>query len=366
MARFEISVTGPDLQDRREIDEGQSLLVGRDIDCDLCLPDPERTVSRQHLVMWVEGGQVQLRVLSVVNGVDLPSGEVPPGGVAALPQGEELLVGDYAITVRLAAPDSIAPDGSASGIVGLTGHGGPAGMGDEDPFGEWGFDATVVHRYVPHPAGAAATVAATGAGEPVTGDMAHFFQGLGLDPLKVGALTPGELEAAGRKVRIAVEGLVALYAAKLDLSREMGADERTMVATRENNPLKTDWPLDTKLQYLLGASQAGAAFAQPEAALTSLVEELKIHDTAVTAASRAVLEGALREFAPDRIEARIADDKSGGGLLAKIRPWDAYARYYACESGNMPAWLERLFTRYFTSAYTRATTRIRTGATRRE
>ncbi len=366
MARFEISVAGPDLQDRREIDEGQSLLVGRDTDCDLCLPDPDRTVSRQHLVVWVEAGQVHLRVLSVVNGVDLPSGEVPPGGVAALPEGDELLVGDYTITVRLAEPDSIAPDGSASGIVGLTGHGGPAGMADEDPFGEWGFDATVVHRYVPQPAELREPAVAAGAGEPMTGDMTHFFRGMGLDPLKPGTLSAEDLEAAGRKVRMAVEGLVALYAAKLDLSREMGADERTMVATRENNPLKTDWPLDTKLQYLLGASQAGPAFAEPEAALAALVEELKIHDTAVTAASRAVLEGTLREFAPDRIEARIADDKSAGGLLAKIRPWDAYARYYASESGNMPAWLERLFTRYFTSAYTRASTLLRKGATRRE
>ncbi len=370
MAQLEISVTGPGLEIRRTLDEGQSVLIGRDTDCDLCLPDPERTVSRQHLAIWVEAGRLQLRVLSVVNGVDLPSGEVPPGGVATLAENERLMVGDYGLTVRQVVPDasaqdSVAPDASASGIVGLGAHGAPGAPGDEDPFGEWGFDATVVHRFVPQPAGQPEFTRTVAVGEAMTGDMAHFFKGLGLDAERLGTLNAAELESAGRKVRLAVEGLVALYAAKLDLSREMGADERTMVATRENNPLKTDWPLDTKLEYLLGASPAGAAFAQPEAALADLVAELQIHDAAVTAASRAVLEGALREFAPDKLEARIADDKSQG-LLAKIRPWDAYAKYYAAESGRMAQWLERLFNRYFTAAYTRETTRIRKGATRRE
>jgi len=371
MAQLEISVTGPGLEVRQIIDEGQSLLIGRDTDCDLCLPDPERTVSRQHLAVWVEAGQLQLRVLSVVNGVDLPSGEVPPGGVASLAEGEVLMVGDYGFTVRPvlradAGPDSVAPDASASGIVGMGRHGVFAAPGDEDPFGEWGFDATVVHRFVPQPADASGSSApAPASGPGVSGEIEHFIRGLGLDPAKLGGLGAAELESAGRKVRVAVEGLVALYAAKLDLSREMGADERTMVATRENNPLKTDWPLDTKLEYLLGASPAGAAFAQPEVALSDLVAELQIHDSAVTAASRAVLEGALREFAPEKLEARIADDKSQG-LLAKIRPWDAYGKYYAAESGRMAQWLERLFNRYFTAAYTRETTRIRKGATRRE
>lgn len=364
---LELSVTGPGLQVKQLIDEGQSILIGRDTDSDLCLPDPEKTVSRQHLVVWVEAGQLQLRVLSVVNGVDLPSGVVPPGGVATLVAGEILLVGDYEITVasQLAAP---LTDSSASDILGQIMPGAHGAHGDEDPFGEWGFDATVVHRFIPQPSvpspELSQTPPAVAVGVAMTGELAAFYRGLGLDPGKLNALTPIELEAAGKKIRIALQGLMELYAARLELTRSMGGDERTMVATRENNPLKTDWSLDTKLEYLLAGRASGTTFIQPEQALADLVTELRIHDMAVTAASRAVLEGALREFDPAKLESRVSEYKAG--LLAKLRPWDAYARYYAGESSRMAQWVERLFNRYFTPAYTRETTRIKRGDERRE
>ncbi|RYX93282.1 MAG: FHA domain-containing protein [Comamonadaceae bacterium] len=374
---LELSVSGPGLQTRRLIDEGQSILIGRDADCDLCLPDPERTVSRQHLVVWVEGGQLQLRVLSVVNGVDLPSGEVPPGGVAVLAAGEILMVGDYDITVQ---GHSAFSDSSASGFLDQVMPGDHGVHAEEDPFGEWGFDGTVVHRLAPQPAATAAsggeapaqasadasqTLRLAAVGVAMTGDVAAFYKGLGLDPARLSALSAQELEAAGRKIRIVLQGLMELHSAKVELNRDMGADERTMVATRETNPLKTDWPLDTKIEYLLAGRSAGAAFMPPEAAIAALVAELRIHDMSVTAASRAVVEGALREFDPGKIEARIGEDKSAG-ILAKLRPWDAYAKYYAGESGRMAQWVERLFNRYFTPAYTRETTRIKRGGERRE
>lgn len=364
---LELSVTGPGLQIKRVIDEGQSILIGRDSDSDLCLPDPDKTVSRQHLVVWVEASQLQFRVLSVVNGVDLPSGEVPPGGVAVLVSGDVLMVGDYHITVagQLAAPAAAASAAGALGQFMPDVHGVHA---DDDPFGEWGFDATVVHRFIPQPAtpspepGQAQRMAPVGVA--MTGELAPFYRGLGIDPDALNALSPAELEAAGRKVRVALQGLMTLYSAKLDLNRDMGADERTMVATRENNPLKTDWSLDSKIDYLFTGRAASNAFMEPEQALSDLVAELRIHDLAVTAASRAVLEGALREFDPPKLEVRMSQDKAA--LLAKLRPWDAYSRYYADECSRMAQWVERLFHRYFLPAYTRETTRIKRGAERCE
>ncbi|CAN5592350.1 hypothetical protein BH11PSE7_BH11PSE7_15510 [soil metagenome] len=354
--QLEIQVTGPGLQSTHHLAEGQFVLIGRDTDCQLCLPDPERTVSRQHLVMWVEAGQMNLRVLSVVNGVDLPSGELPPGGVATLTIGDSVSVGDYIIT--LAAVDDAAADDSASGIVtrAMVGH------GDDDPFGEWGFDATVVHGHAPR-----AAPEPTGAGTvPLSAEVAALFKGLGIAPVGTAVSGAPEMEQAGRRIRTAMQGLFALYEAKLQLNREMGADDRTMVAVRENNPLRTDWPLNTKLEYLFGALPIAPSFAAPDAALTELVAELRIHDLAVAVASRAVLEGALREFEPERLVASIAQDKSQRGLLVKLMPWDAYAKYHASESSRMPQWLDRFFTRYFLPAYTRETTRIRREDTRRE
>jgi predicted component of type VI protein secretion system len=364
---LELSVNGPGLQIKRLIGEGQSVLIGRDNDSDLCLPDPQKTVSRQHVVIWVESGQLQLRVLSVVNGVDLASGEVPPGGVATLMAGDVLRVGDYSITVAghqdLSFGDTLATD-----ILGEVMPGSHGVHGDEDPFGEWGFDSPAVHRFVPQSAqassGSMATRQMPAVGVAMTGEVAAFYRGLGLDPARINASSPAELEAAGRKIRVALQGLMELYAAKLDLNREMGGDERTMVATRENNPLKTDWALDTKIEYLFAGRAGGNSFLQPEQALADLVAELAIHDKAVTAASRAVLEGALREFDPARLESRVSED--GPGLLARLRPWDAYGKYYAGESSRMSQWVERLYNRYFTPAYTRETTRIKRGTERTE
>jgi predicted component of type VI protein secretion system len=361
---LEIQITGPGLHARHQLAEGQSVLIGRDSDCDVCLPDPERTVSRQHLVMWVEAGRMNLRVLSVVNGVDLATGELPPGGVATLDGGDSVLVGDYSITLK-ATVDEATADASSSGIVTRA----MAGHSDDDPFGEWGFDATVVHRYTPYVAADSTSdmqASPAAAATTLPADLSALFKGLGIAPENPEAMSAAELEAAGRRIRMAMEGLLDLYQAKLDLNREMGADDRTMVVARENNPLKTDWALNTKLQYLFGSKPPAPAFAAPDAALADLVSELRVHDLAVTVASRAVLEGALREFEPERLEASIAQDKSQRGLLAKLMPWDAYAKFHASESSRMPQWLDRLFTRYFLPAYTRETTRIKQARTPRQ
>lgn len=367
---YEVLIAGPGLETTRGIAEGQSVLIGRDTDCDLCLPDPERTVSRHHLVLWVEGGQLSMRVLSSINGVDLPSGELPPGGVAPLADGTIVMVGDYDLTVRQITRAEAGSPGTSPGA-----H-------DDDPFDEWGFDATIVQHFTPQ-ASYGSTRADGSGGDSRVPDpsllqtrtvprhdpgielaAAAFCRGLGLDPAMANAIGTAEMEATGRRLRIAVQALSELYAAKLDLNRGMGADEHTMVATRENNPLKTEWPLETKLEYLVGAKSAGTAFVRPEIALADLVADLRVHDLAVTAASRAVVEGALRELEPEKVEARIAADSPSGGFLARLRPWDAYVRHYASESSRMAQWVERLFTRYFFGAYLRESTRIRNEAGR--
>lgn len=390
---FELAVVGPGLELVRAVGIGQSVLIGRDADCDLCLPDPERTVSRQHLVIWEEEGQLRVRVLSSVNGIDLPSGELAPGGVAVLEMGQIVMVGDYDITVRERASDGLYTAETVPASAGTM----PSGAHEDDPFGEWGFDATMVQPHVgggasaqPGPPQAEApmlrqrpaladaqasheaamsqtqTVPLHDTGLAAEQAAVAFFRGLGLAGTPEGAfLGPVEMEAAGRKLRIALQGLVELYGAKLELARVMGADERTMVATRESNPLRTDWPLDLKLEYLVGLKTGGAAYVQPEIALADLVAELRIHDLASTAASKAVLESALREFEPERLQTRIAADKSQG-LMARLRPWEAFSKFYAAESQRMFDWVERLFNRYFIAAYIRESTRIRNESKPRE
>src|SRR3569832_890189 len=68
---LQIHVSGPGLDVTRRLAAGDpQLVLGRDADCDVCLPDPERTVSRRHLALWVEGKDLLFHVVSSVNGVE--------------------------------------------------------------------------------------------------------------------------------------------------------------------------------------------------------------------------------------------------------------------------------------------------------
>ena len=72
---LEIHIVGPGLETRRLVHPGEAeLILGRDIACDINLPDPERNVSRRHLAVWNHGDQLVFRVLSAVNGIDMPFG----------------------------------------------------------------------------------------------------------------------------------------------------------------------------------------------------------------------------------------------------------------------------------------------------
>jgi predicted component of type VI protein secretion system len=70
----------------RRLEEGAGeLVLGRDVDCGVCLPDPQRNVSRRHLAVWVEAGELHFQVLSEINGIDMWFGEAPPGARGVCP-----------------------------------------------------------------------------------------------------------------------------------------------------------------------------------------------------------------------------------------------------------------------------------------
>ena len=364
---LEIHIAGPGLEIRRLLRAGETeLILGRDIGCDINLPDPERNVSRRHIAVSNLDDLLQFRVLSLVNGVDLPFGYAPPGAKGVLLAGQVMRIGDYSLQVQQAeAPDSEQdpwavfdnePAASDATLPRASMTAAPAVdyspnaiLPEEDPFGDWGFEST----FGPGSEGVGIKAVAQG---PGAGDLSSFYKGLGLEKTNLGALSPVELEAAGRAVRAALEGLFKLY-----VSRSGARDERkpgeSVAPVKDNNPLTTHWPDDTKLQYVFGGRAASIGFVSPQRALTDIVTELLAHDAAVAAATRAAVEATVQEFAPAALKERLLG--SGSKLFEGTRAWDAYSRYYGDKSQGLGVWVQQLLDQYFREAYVRECQRIK-------
>ncbi len=373
---IDLKVFGPGLDTVRLLHDGEpELVLGRDADCGICLPDPQRNVSRRHLSVWSKAGELHFRVLSVVNGVEMPFGEAPPGAQGVLPFGQMARLGDYTFSCTLhhelpaAAPAEPADpwavfDREGSGIATLPPAlrksvpvaGASAPTAEDDPFGDWGFETT----FAPGSRAGPLEAVTPGAAAP---DVAAFFSGLGLDPAQLGPMSPGEVEAVGRMVRIALQGLLKLQASASELAGELRAEDRTMIASKDSTPLKSDWPMEAKLQYLFGGRNASVGLGNPEKALQELLVELVAHEAAMGLALRSVVEGTLAELSPGVLKTHLLG--TGSKLFEAARLWDAYSKYHAEQAAQMPGWVQRLFDKYFTGAYMRETARIKREASAR-
>jgi predicted component of type VI protein secretion system len=365
---LDLHVAGPGLDVHRRLEPGEpALILGRDTDCAICLPDPERNISRRHLSVWNEGDQLHFHVLSVVNGVEISSGELPPGARGILPPGEVLGLSAFRIVV---APMPVAvpmpatdDDGSdpwaefARQVEQLAPEGPetvPASDDDEDPFGDWGFQSTF------------------GPGSPSGGlranallpaaDLGPFLAGLGMAQGQ-GAFTQGELETMGRLTRIALQGLLQVAQAAAESRRETRAEDRTMAEPRELNPLRLDTSIETKLYYLFGGQAAAAGFMPPDRAVAQVVAELSAHQQAMADAVREAVQKIVEEFDPEAMKKRLL----GGGarIFESARAWDAFVKDYAERMGTDPQKVQSLLDRHFARAYARAIVRAKRNTTGR-
>jgi predicted component of type VI protein secretion system len=356
---LQVHVAGPGVDVIRRLEPGDpALIVGRDSDCAICLPDPERSVSRRHLSVWNEGDQLQFHVLSVVNGVQTSSGDLPPGARGVLAPGEVLGLSTFRITASLltaAAPPPEFMDTWAQLQVDaeqLPAAEGPTlaeAPGEDDPFGDWGFHSTFGPG---SPGGELSAETLTSAS-----DLQAFFDGLGLAGAAEAGLTRGELQTIGRITRIALQGLLQASEAAAGTRRDARAGDHTMAERRELNPLRMDTPVETKLYYVFGGTAAAAGFLPPDRAVAQVAAELAAHEQAMGQAVQDAIRGVLAEFDPEALKKRLLG--GGGRLFESARAWDAFARDYAERSAAEPAWIQQLLDRHFARAYARALLRAK-------
>lgn len=353
---LELHVAGPGLEVTRRLEPGEpALILGRDNDCTICLPDPERNISRRHLSVWNEADQLHFHVLSVVNGIETAAGELPPGSRGVLPAGEALGLSAFRLTVT---PVAVVPEVAAADADPWAEFEREAAklapveeptVVDDDPFGDWGFQSTF------GPGAPGGGLRANGL-QPAE-DLKPFFTGLGTDLAVPGTFTQGELETIGRLTRIALQGLLQAAQVAATGRQQALSEDRTVAETRELNPLRMDTPLETKLYYLFGGQAAAGAFMPPDRAVAQVVSDLTAHQQAMSEALRETVEGVIREFEPEALKKRLL----GGGarIFESARAWEAFAKDYSERFGPDAAAVQQLLDRHFGRAYARALMRAK-------
>jgi type VI secretion system FHA domain protein len=191
--------------------------------------------------------------------------------------------------------------------------------------------------------------AATGAAAP-DALLAAFHEGLGLPDVPA-SLGEDEMRLLGRLLRECAQGTVQLLLSRAALKREMRA-EVTVIAARENNPLKFSPSAEVALQYLLGPAKPG--FLAPEQAMRDAFNDLRAHQLGMMAGMRSALDGVLQRFDPTVLEGQIARRSGLSALLGgnrKAQLWEQFQALYAQLSQEASDDFHQLFGKAFLAAY---------------
>jgi type VI secretion system protein len=365
--------------------------IGRALDNDWVLPDPDRYVSGHHAAIEYRSGQWIVSDTSS-NGTYLNDDPYPlrDSGARALQDGDQLRVGDYAIHVSISPdndfpPDSIsipAYDGRLSEDFAVATHGDigadldmvslladPAGPPEPPPplpvspfqvSDAYGQAVRVAAHAperapAPEPEPARPTVrpkpvvsapAVRRESEPA-GTLVPAVQllarGAGLDAASI----PPErhsmlLGVAGQLLREMTLGLSAALKAR--------AETRPDGPATTDNPLESNDSIETVLARLLGPVRTNAPLA------VDVVREacagLRHHELATQAALRLAMDEYLRRFAPANLQAQFDQSlQRAAGAPGKHRYWELYADMFRVLSQSNAEGLPHAFAEAFARAY---------------
>ncbi len=181
--------------------------------------------------------------------------------------------------------------------------------------------------------------------------LAALIEGLGAPGLRLSELTPETLNLVGQLLRESLRGAVELLVARAALKREMRA-EMTMIAARENNPLKFSPNVEVALQHLLGPPTPGFMPAAP--AVRDAFDDLRAHQMGVMAGMRAALEGVLQRFDPQQLEAKLTRKSAIASLIPatrKARLWELFQDLFSQLQSEAQDDFDELFGKAFLRAY---------------
>jgi type VI secretion system FHA domain protein len=189
-----------------------------------------------------------------------------------------------------------------------------------------------------------------------------FLEGAGMPGREVSQADAEEfLRHSGKIVRAAVEGAMALLAARATAKKELRAEDRTMVASKDNNPLKLMSDPAEVMGFLFDTKERTGGFLDPVQAVGDAFEDLRAHEVALFAGMRAALMGAIHRFDPKTLEAELEKRAGGLGLNRKAKLWELFGAYQeklAREAGDD---FNKVFGHEFMGTYMDQVKRLRGG-----
>jgi type VI secretion system FHA domain protein len=198
-------------------------------------------------------------------------------------------------------------------------------------------------------------------GAAATSAAAAFLEGAGLAHLQISEADADTfLRESGAIVRACVEGLIGLLLARSELKKEMRAEDRTMVASRDNNPLKLMTDPRDALSYLFDKRERlSGAFLPPVQAVGDACDDLRVHEIALMAGMRAAFQGALKRFDPQLVEREADKQKGSFTLNKKVKLWETFVAHHEKLTRDAEDDLLKVFGKEFLGTYMAQVRRLR-------
>jgi len=347
--------------------------IGRDAACSLALEDPHNHISRVHVELDAQEGTFWMSVLSKVNPVLVKGQRYGPGTRLTLKSGDSFEMGEFEVQVLFPEPrpEPVSLPERRSLIRMLAEDDGeppqsipPPEPGIfEEPTYLGGAEPTYMGPAAKPAAASASRVAPVSPLASMNQALRAFLEGAGMPHQELSAAQSERLlRDCGTVLRAAVEGLMMLLIARGEMRKEFGAEERTMVAARDNNPLKLMADPHEAMQFLLDPTDRTDGFLDPIRAIGDACDDLRAHELALMAGMRAAILGAIRRLDPQVLEKSHAKAPAGfsfGGR--KSRLWEHFVAEQQKLSQDSQEDFNKVFGGEFMAAYQAQLRRLKTG-----
>jgi type VI secretion system FHA domain protein len=364
--------------------------IGRSLQNDWILPDPDRFISGRHASIDHKGGIYYL-VDTSTNGVYV-NGDCEPigkGNPRRLFNGDTLRFGDFEITVSIDAGESIVmpldetgasvPGHDASLVPEESLRTGVQLLDEEEITGDEAFQSTlfgvtadtgVLERAnkrvaeavkpvtvpAPVPASAPAPAQPLAAADLVATDLLDsFLDGLGINRAELHpSVDLGSImQNAGEVLREYVEGTSKLLASRANLKNAFCLDQTT-VLPRHNNPLKLSANTKDSIKQLLVGEEG--EYLGPRDAVREVCRDLLFHQDAFLDAMNAAFNEFADRFDPDELAEGFDHALSGNRLTSwmnKTKYWQLYSDLYPILTEKGGGSYPQMYAEEFVRAYER-------------